>query len=243
MTILEEIDKRMAKVNKIRPFEGEYLKQVYRFFKIETTFSSNAIEGNTHTIDETKIILEDGITIGGRTLSEFHEVEGHGRAYDFMFSLINKKEITEEEILHCHKLFSQNIPDFVKSGEYRNVEVMIHGSNVRFPKAVLVPDKMKDFMKWLSKERHRMHPVLYAAEAHRRLVNIHPFTDGNGRVSRLVMNTFLFQDRYFPVSIPLILKRDYIYFLRKRMYKEFGNFIAELELGVIKDLMRMLHIR
>jgi len=243
MTILEEIDKRMAKINKISPFEGEYLKQVYKFFKIETTFSSNAIEGNTHTIDETKIILEDGITIGGRTLSEFYEVEGHGKAYDFMFTLINKKVITEEEILYCHKLFSQNIPDFISVGEYRKLEVMIFGSRVRFTKSVNIPDEMNKYMDWLKNERHKYHPILFAAEAHRRLVNIHPFTDGNGRVSRLVMNTLLFQDRYFPVSIPVVLKRDYIYFLRKRMHKEFGNFIAELELGVIKDLMRMLHIR
>ena len=243
MTILEEIDKRMAKVNKIRPFEGEYLKQVYRFFKVETTFSSNAIEGNTHTLTETKVILEDGITVGGRTLNEFYEVEGHGKAYDFMFTLMNKKDILEEELLYCHKLFSQNIPDFISPGEYRNVRIFVTGSRKRFPKAEELPEKLKAFFDWFTKDRKKYHPVMFAAEAHRRYVNIHPFTDGNGRVSRLLMNTCLYQDRYFPVSIPLILKTDYINFLEKNKAKEFGNFIAELELSVIKDLMRMLHIR
>src|SRR5215475_2360952 len=98
MDLLSEIDKRMEIINEIRPFEGDYLRQINQFFKIETTYSSNAVEGNTHTLEETKVILEDGITIGGHPLKEFYEVEGHGKAYDYMFSLINNRNITEENI-------------------------------------------------------------------------------------------------------------------------------------------------
>jgi Fic family protein len=242
MDILKEIDIRKNLINEIRPFEGDYLRQINRFFKIETTYSSNAVEGNTHTLEETKVILEDGITIGGHPLREFYEVEGHGKAYDYMFSLINKRNITEEDILYCHQLFSKNIPGFISPGEYRKIEVLISGSNKKLPKAKNVPAKMREFIEWADSGRNNTHPVVFAAEAHLRLVNIHPFTDGNGRVSRLVMNTFLYQDKLFPVSIPVLRKADYYNILERNSSDDFGAYIAELELQTLKDLMRFLHI-
>jgi Fic family protein len=242
MDILKEIDKRRNHINEIRPFEGEYLRQINQFFKIETTYSSNAVEGNTHTLEETKVILEDGITIGGHPLKEFYEVEGHGKAYNYMFSLIHNRNITEENILCCHELFSRNIPGFVSPGEYRKIEVLISGSKKRLPKAENVPVKMREFIEWTNNTRNNLHPVLFAAESHLKLVNIHPFTDGNGRISRLVMNTFLYQDKYFPVSIPVLRKADYYNILERNNSKDFGVYIAELELQTLKDLMRFLHL-
>jgi len=242
MDVLAEIDNRMKTINEVRPFEGEYLRQINQFFKIETTYTSNAVEGNTHTLAETKIILEDGITIGGHPLREFYEVEGHGKAYDYMFSLIKKRDITEQDILYCHQLFSKNIPDFVSPGEYRKIEVIISGSKKILPKAESVPVKMQEYIKWTGTERDKMHPVMFAAEAHRKLVNIHPFTDGNGRISRLVMNTFLFQDKLFPVSIPVLRRMDYYNILERNDSHDFGIYIAELELQTLMDLMRFLHL-
>jgi Fic family protein len=240
--LLTEIDKRIEIINEIRPFEGVYLQQINQFFKIETTYSSNAIEGNTYTLEETKVILEDGITIGGHSLREFYEVEGHGKAYDYMFSLIKKRNLTEEDILFCHQLFSKNIPDFISSGEYRKIEVLISGSKKILPKAKNVPMEMKEYIEWINKERDNFHPVMFAAEAHRKLVNIHPFTDGNGRISRLIMNTLLYQDRLFPVSIPVLRRMDYYNEKKKNKSNDFGIYIAELELQTLKDLMRFLHL-
>jgi Fic family protein len=228
-------------INELRPFEA-YLRQIYQFFKIETTYSSNAVEGNTFTLEETKEILEDGITIGGHTLREFYEVEGHGKAYDYMFSLINKRSVTEEDILFCHQLFSKNIPGFIGPGEYRKIEVLISGSKKILPKAKDVPTEMYEFIEWINKERDNLHPVMFAAEAHRKLVNIHPFTDGNGRISRLVMNTLLYQDKLFPVSIPVLRRADYYDVLEKNNQNDFGVYIAGLELQTLKDLMRFLHL-
>jgi Fic family protein len=242
MNELGEITQRMKIINGIRPFEGIYLQQINQFFKIETTYSSNAIEGNTYTLEETKVILEDGVTIGGHPLREFYEVEGHGKAYDYMFSLIKKRDITEKNILYCHNLFSGNIPDFISPGEYRNIEVIISGSNKILPKAQNVPIEMKKYIEWLDENRNKLHPVMFAAEAHRQLVNIHPFTDGNGRISRLVMNTFLYQDKLFPVSIPLLRRTDYYTILERNNSTDFGNFITGLELQTITDLMRFLHL-
>jgi Fic family protein len=243
MDLLAEIDKRIKIINEIRPFEGAYLRQINQFFKIETTYSSNAIEGNTYTLEETKVILEDGITIGGHPIREFYEVEGHGKAYDYMFSLIQKRNLTEEDILYCHRLFSKNIPDFISPGEYRKIEVLISGSKKVLPKAEDVPVKMREFIEWTNKERDNLHPVMFAAEAHRRLVNIHPFTDGNGRISRLVMNTFLYQDKLFPVSIPVLRRMDYYNVLERNDSNDFGVYIAELELQTLNDLMRFLHLK
>jgi len=242
MDLLNEIDKRMEIINKIRPFEGVYLQQINQFFKIETTYSSNAIEGNTYTLEETKVILEDGITIGGHPLREFYEVEGHGKAYDYMFSLIKKREITEYDILYCHQLFSKNIPNFISPGEYRKIEVLISGSKKILPKAESVPMEMQEFLRWANSERNNIHPVMFAAESHRKLVNIHPFTDGNGRISRLVMNTYLYQDKLFPVSIPVLRRMDYYNVLERNDHNDFGLYIAELELQTLKDLMRFLHL-
>jgi Fic family protein len=101
---------------------------------------------------------------------------------------------------------------------------------------------MREFVEWADKERGGFHPVMFAAEAHRKLVNIHPFTDGNGRVARLVMNAFLYQDRFFPVSIPVLRRIDYYSILERNDRKDFGIYIAELELQTLKDMMRFLHL-
>jgi Fic family protein len=242
MDILKEIDKKADVIQSIRPFEGIYLKQLNDFFKIETTYTSNAVEGNSMSISETKIILEDGITVGGKPLRDFYEVVGHGRAYDYMFSLINNKNISEKNILYCHDLFSKGIEGFINPGKYRKSEIMVTGSKKVFPKPAVVASKMKEYIDWTVSERKKYHPVIFAAEAHRRLANIHPFTDGNGRISRLVMNTYLFQDRLLPVSIPVLRKSDYYNSLEKNNSKEFGQYIAGLELQTLNDLMRHLHI-
>jgi Fic family protein len=240
MNELKELDSRMNVIQKLRPFEGQYLKQLNDFFKLETTFSSNAIEGNTLTLQETKLILEDGITVGGHPLRELYEVVGHGKAYDYMFDLINSKTITANDIKKCHYLFSSKIPDFDFPGEYRDKPAIITGSKKRLAKPEDIKKKMTELIQWLNSERTKSHPVEFAAEAHIKLVNIHPFSDGNGRMSRLLMNTILFQERYFPVSIPILRRHDYYNTLEisKKTTKPFCEFITGLELQTVKDLMR-----
>ncbi|MDR2144675.1 MAG: Fic family protein, partial [Treponema sp.] len=146
------------------------------------------------------------------------------------------------DILYCHNLFSENIPNFIDPGKYRKIEVIISGSSKILPQANDVPKKMEKYIEWLNKNRNKLHPVMFAAEAHRQLVNIHPFTDGNGRISRLVMNTFLYQDKLFPVSIPVLRRKDYYNILEKNNGNDFGKYIAGLELQTVKDLMRYLHL-
>jgi Fic family protein len=243
MEVLQEIDEKMKIVNKIRPFEAPYLQQINRFFKVKTTYSSNAIEGNRHTLHETKSILENGIKIKRHSIPQFHEIEGHGHAYDYMFSLINKRGLKEKDILQCHFLFTIDNNKFTDPGKYRNIDVVIKESKRVLPQFEDIPDKMLEYISWLNKERKKYHPVLFAAEANRKLGNIHPFNDGNGRIARLVMNTCLFQDKYFPVSIPVLKWPEYFDLIEANNSDDFGMYIAQLELQTIKDLMRFLRIK
>ena len=252
MNILKEIDTAMTQINKIKPFEGIYHKEIGHYYKIETTYTSNVIEGNTYTLNETIAVLEDGTSTDCRSAQAYYEIAGHGKAYDYMFNLIEKPVLTEADILQCHLLYSQNIPGFKNPGKYRNFD--IHSdifvsqdqsgqkTKEKLPKAAEIPAKMKEYIEWLKKERNYQHPVLFSAEAHRKLINIYPFSDGNGKIARLVMNTCLFQEKLLPVCIPLVKHEEYFEILERNDSKEIGNFIANLELQTIKDLMQHFNI-
>jgi Fic family protein len=140
-------------------------------------------------------------------------------------------------------LFTIDNKKFTDPGKFRKVDMIIKGSKKVLPKFEEIPNKMLEYITWLNKERHSCHPVLFAAEANRRLGNIYPFTDGNNRICRLVMNTCLFQYKYFPVSIPVLKRSEYFHLLEKNDSNDFGHYIAVLELDTIKDLIRFLHIK
>ena len=106
---LKKIGIYKTELDKKRPFEGHLLEQIKNYYKIGLTYSSNALEGNTLTESETKVLLEDGLTVGGKPFKDFLETEGHAKAYDYMFSLINSNKITKENILEMHHLFYNSI--------------------------------------------------------------------------------------------------------------------------------------
>jgi Fic family protein len=243
MDIFHEIDETMKIVNKVRPFEGSYLKQINKFFKVKTTYSSNAIEGNPHTLEETKTVIENGVKIERYFQYQYKEIEGHGRAYDFMFSLINKKGLTEKDILTCHQLFGKDNRKFTNPGQYRKLDIVIKDSNKKLPKFEEVPQKMLEYISWINKERSKYHPVMFASEANRKFGNIHPFTEGNGRIARLIMNTCLYQDKYFPVAIPVLKRKEFFLLIEEDNGNNLGAYIGELELQTVKDLIRYLHIK
>jgi len=243
MDVFKEIDEKMKIVNKVRPFEGTHFKQINNYFKVKTTHSSNAIEGNPHTLEETKTIIENGIKIERYSQYQYSEIEGHGQAYDYMFSLINKKGLAEKEILKSHLLFGIDNKKFTAPGKYRKLDIVIKDSKKTLPKFEDVPNKMLEYISWINKERSKYHPVMFASEANRKFGNIHPFTEGNGRISRLIMNTCLYQEKYFPVAIPILRRKEYFDLIEEDNGKNLGAFIAEIELQTIKDLIRFLHIK
>lgn len=214
MSLLDRIDCYKAAIDKLRPFEGDLLAQIKSYYRIGLTWTSNALEGNTLTESETKVLLEDGLTVGGKPLRDTFEALGHANAYDFMFTLLSRREITEEDALTMHRMFYKGI-DGAAAGRYRDRPVVITGSKYPVCKVEQIPEEMKGLFSWAASERGNFHPVEFAAQLHKRFVFIHPFIDGNGRLSRLLMNTALIQDGYMLAVIPPVLRQDYISLLER----------------------------
>jgi len=240
---INKLDLYQNIINELRPFEGEMLNQVKEFYRVGLTWTSNALEGNSLTESETKVLIEDGLTVGGRPLKEMFEAVDHAKAYDYMFTLLGNKEIDEKDILYLHKLFYQNI-DEDSAGKFRNIPVFISGSNYPVTKVENITNEIDSLCKWIITERKNFHPVVFAALVHKKFVFIHPFKDGNGRVARLLMNTALIQDGYLPALIPPILRTEYISLLEKahKDDRSFIDFIVEREIETQKDFLRLLHI-
>lgn len=227
-----------------RPFEGELLKQVRDFYKIDTTWSSSALEGNSYTISETKVMLEDGITVAGKPLKHTLEICGHADAYDYMFSLVGNERLTITDICKIHQQLMQKEIG-AAAGQYKTDENLITGSEYTTIAVKQVEQEMERLGTWMEKQQGQMHPVQFAAEVHRALVYIHPFSDGNGRTARLAMNAILIQNGYLPCVISPVIRLDYINALeagRNGNKNEFVRFIAEAETETEKDFIRGMHM-
>lgn len=242
--ILKKIDALKVKIDIHRPLDAHMLKQVREYFRIGMTYSSNALEGNSLTETETKIVIEDGITIGGKPVRDHLEALGHSEAYDLLFRLVKSQEMTEANVKKLHRLFYYRI-DAKQAGRYRKRRVIITGTNFIPPAPERIPVFMESFIAGLPETRAKRHPVEFAAILHKELVTIHPFIDGNGRVARLLMNLALLQAGYPMAIIPPILRRDYLDTLNKTHKGDDGpfiSFIAGICYESVKDYLRLLEI-
>lgn len=206
---LQRIDQLQEEVQSQRPLSPYELGQLREYYRIGLTYSSNAIEGNSLTESETKVIIEDGLTIGGKSLREHMEVLGHSEAFSFVHSLAGGNLFTQDDLLHIHRLVYGRI-DAEQAGRYRTQRIFLTGSRHAFPRPEDLPSLMADFFTGLPAMKATMHPVVFAARVHRECVFIHPFVDGNGRVARLVMNLLLLQAGYLVTIIPPVLRSEYI---------------------------------
>lgn len=195
------IDDKKAIVDSKRPLDKLAIDNLKKYFDVELTYNSNAIEGNTLTITETKVILEDGITVGkGKTLKEHLEVINHKEAMDYVEDIVSKNlDISEKVIKDLHYIILKSI-DNRNAGDYRTTNVLISGSAHRPVEHLLVAEKMEELVKWYDEKKKKIHPIELAAEFHFRFVYIHPFIDGNGRSARLLMNLILMRNGY-PISV------------------------------------------
>ena len=224
-------------------------KELNAWYRVELTYASNALEGNSLSLTETKILLEDGITPNGKPFRDSCEAAGHAAAYDFMLTLAEAElfAVTEETIRKLHFLFYNKI-DCEAAGQYRTHQVFITGTEYVPPVPEQVPELMREFIAELGEKSKTLHPVKLAAFAHRRLTGIHPFTDGNGRTARLLMNLILVHDGYCIVSIPPVLRMGYIDALRTAQREKnpnvapFEKLIAECEVEAQRDYCRMFRI-
>lgn len=195
-----QLDDLKRCLDSFRPLSESQIKKLNEFFDLEYTYHSNRIEGNTLTKSETSLIVTKGFTVGGKTINEHLEAQNHQFAIDYIRDLSqNKIDLNKFELLNIHQLVLQRI-DLENAGKYRNEEVQIKGSLHTPPSFLQVPTLMESFFKFYDENKSIMHPVEFSAEIHERLVTIHPFVDGNGRTSRLIMNLILLQNGY-PITI------------------------------------------
>lgn len=240
--ILKKIDSIKAKIDAYRPMDSHMVKQLREYFRIGMTYSSNALEGNSLTETETKIVIEDGITIGGKPVKDHLEALGHSEAYDLLFRLAKHKDISEANIKELHRLFYYRI-DEDQAGKYRKQKVIITGTTFIPPAPEQITALMKSFVAGIPDDRSKHHPVEYSAILHRKLVTVHPFIDGNGRAARLIMNLALLQSGYPVAIIPPILRRDYLDTLNKTHKgddKPFNKLIAGVCYESAKEYLRLL---
>ena len=202
------IDEKKAQLDKLRPFPQNTLKSLQEKMALEWTYHSNAIEGNTLTLRETKVVLE-GVTIGGKSVKEHLEAINHHEAIKYLNEIIqNKENINEWQIKQIHALVLKKI-DQANAGVYRRENVLISGAEHAPPDHIHVSDKMKNLIECYEKKWKSLHPAERAALLHIDFVGIHPFVDGNGRTSRLLQNFELMKEGFPPIVIKKEKRLEY----------------------------------
>jgi Fic family protein len=208
-TLLQQVATKKAELDRLRAQAPHGLDNLNRSYDIELTYTSNAIEGNTLTAAETRMVVEHGITIGGKPLKDHLEAVGHFEALHYVRDLAREAELLREaDIRNIHRLVMQRAdPDaagrYADQGRYVETDQGLH----HFPSPAEVPARMGDFVQWLGSAPATPET---AFAAHRRLVEIHPFNDGNGRTARLVMNLVLLRGGYPPVAVRPQDRPEYI---------------------------------
>lgn len=210
--IAERLEEKLQKLNKLRPLPKSAVKKLQDQLRIEMTYNSNAIEGNSLTLKETFLVINEGITVKGKPLKDHLEAKDHHAALQYLYKLVEKGKhhtISERLIRALHQIIMQDT-DKAWAGKYRNSNVVIAGASHTPPDALDIPQKIQKLTNWIKENRKNLHIIELAALVHHKLVHIHPFFDGNGRTSRIIMNLLLMQNG-FPLVI--ILKND-----RKKYY-------------------------
>lgn len=193
---LTAIDALKAEWQSRKPMNPTQLERMRHYFHTEYTYESNRIEGNTLTLQETALVVNEGLTISGKTMREHLEAVNHAEAVEFIVDLAARRaDLDRRTLLELHNLILRGV-DSENAGRYRSVPVRIGGSRHEPPQPYLLDKLMEDYLIHYMQQRDVLHPLILAADMHERLVSIHPFIDGNGRTSRLVMNLILLRNGY-----------------------------------------------
>lgn len=236
-----EVDNLKKELDK-RPIPKETLKSLEESINLEWTYNSNGIEGNTLTLKEIQVVLE-GITVGGKSIKEHLEAINHEKAILYLNDLVKENNpITEWNIKSIHQLVLKNIDD-ENAGRYRRENVTIKGATHISPDYLKVPELMEklvlNYKNW-----NNFHPIIQASLLHGELVKIHPFIDGNGRTSRLLMNLDLMNHGYNPIIIKKEDRLKYYEALDKahttRDYTDFVKLITKLEMVMLKKYLKLV---
>ena len=210
-------------------------------FELRFTHHSTAMEGNTLTLMETKVVLEDGVSVGGKELREIYEVINHKKAYDYVKGcIVANKPLTESVVKDLHAILTENI---IVGGIYRNQEVRISGAGFTPPAGNEMYLQVKNFYEDLNRKKD-LNPIELAAWTHAEFVRIHPFIDGNGRTSRLLMNYQLMSQGFLPVSVDKETRLDYYNALEQYAVNNdlnpLADFVADLEEERLDVYLKMI---
>lgn len=232
--MFEKIDQKKKILDAKRPLPKHTLKSLQEKLLLEWTYHSNAIEGNTLTMKETKVVLE-GITIGGKTLREHLEVINHRDAIQYVEEIVQGKEVLSEwQIKNIHRLVLKGIDD-IHAGVYRSEQVFISGAKHIPPAHYIIQEKMDQMMRWYHNKGQELHPVERAAMLHAIFVGIHPFVDGNGRTARLLLNLELMKSGYPAMIIKVENRLQYYEALDKAHTEEDYNDFVKLVTKELED--------
>jgi len=216
------LDKK-KRLDNMRPLPSALVRRLKEQMQVEYTYNSNAIEGNTLTLQETRLVIEEGLTVSGKSLREIMEAKNHPEAIEFVENLAtSREEINEEVVLHIHKLIMLGITE--DAGQYRAAGVRITGASFMPPPSSEVRPRMNELLKWLKDNPDEHTPIELTAVFHHRFVQIHPFIEGNGRTARLLMNAILMRNGY--PFIAIVPKRDQPKYLKALMEADLGNLSA-----------------
>jgi Fic family protein len=225
--LLSRINEKMRRFNSFRPLPADAVKKLQEEMRLLHTYHSNAIEGNTLTLPETKLVLEEGITIGGKSLREHLEATNNAKAFDLIEDIAKKKKAIDHVVIQrIHEVVTAGILE--DAGKYRTKNVRITGATKTPPDWSKVTKLMDELIEKITK--NKKHPVETAALLHHRFVEIHPFIDGNGRVARLLTNLYLIASGYPPIVLKIEERGKYYRFLRAAdagNLSPFANFIAK----------------
>jgi Fic family protein len=208
----EEIHNRILEkkreLDALRPLPPDVVRKLQEQMQVEYTYNSNALEGNTLSLRETQLVIQEGVTVSGKSLREHLEAKNHPAAIEFVEGL-SRREIEESSVLEVHRLLFEGIDG--NAGAYRIGQVRITGADFLHPRPDVIREQVSELLAWLHENPDELRPIELAAVFHHRLVSIHPFLDGNGRVTRLLMNCVLLKNGY-PFAV--VLNND-----RRRYYR------------------------
>lgn len=220
MRLKARLAQKKTRLDNLRPLPAAAVARLAEQLLVEWIYNSNAIEGSTLTLRETELILQHGLTIGGKSLREHFEVINHRDAIEYVETLARSAErITPFHVRQIHQLVLTRIDD-ENAGQYRRTNVRIGGAAHIPPDAFVLAQEMDAWGEWLRTEATELHPVDRAALVHHRLAAIHPFIDGNGRTARLVMNLLLLRDGFPPT---VILRVNRVQYYRVLAQADRGN--------------------
>lgn len=245
--MLKEVDVLKEQLSALRPLPEEALKKIQDALDIEYTYESNRIEGNTLTLQETALVVNEGVTISGKSMREHLEAINHAEAISYIKDIAKQDiEISERTIKEIHALILHGI-DRENAGRYRTVPVMVSGSTHIPPQPYLIEKQMEDFiLRFKQMEKEKVHPVLIAAYLHDELVRVHPFIDGNGRTSRLLMNLYLLRNGYVIITLKGSNDAKVSYYMAlekshtEHLPEDFQKLVVEAEIAALQKYLSIM---